>query len=171
MQSPNNPDDSSRSSEVSPSLLRNQLHQRSSTTISSTRQPRSNPHQHLLNRNKQNCPQFLTDAQRTRWLKAGRQAERNVRLVQQLPIFTWPTSYYQAPIHIHHLTLHSTIDSVFDQIRDVTVYVIDTEMDPPTLHQPELTPALIQIQAIHSQYESTVLLIEVQFLPHHSTYT
>ena len=171
MQSPNNSDDSSGSPEVSPLVLHNQSCRRSSTIISSTRQSRSNPQQHLLNRNEQNCPQFLTEAQRTRWFKAGRKAERNVRLVQQLPILTCPTSFYKTPIHIQHLTPHSAIDSVFDKIRDATVYVSDTELEPPTSHQSEPTPALIQIQATHSPHEATMFLIAVQFLPHHSTYT
>ena len=171
MQSPNNSDDSRQSSPIPRNLQTIQSHRRSSTTTSSTRQPRFNPHLHLLHRTEGNCSKHLTDCQLPRWLKAGKKASRNLQLVQQLPTFQWSTSHYHQPIHIHHLTPHSTIENVLDKIRNVTVYVIDTESDPPSSHRPEPLPALLQIQAIHNPTEATILLIETQHLPHSSTFT
>ncbi|CAF1318553.1 unnamed protein product [Rotaria sordida] len=131
----------------------------------STQQPQSNPHKHFLQRTEQNCPENLTESQRNRWFKIAKKAKQNAQLIQQLPAFHWPPSHSHQPIFIHHLTPHSTIQSVLEAVRDVTVYVIDTESDPPTQFRPEALPALIQIEAIHSETSTTVLLIEAQFLP------
>ncbi|CAF3246242.1 unnamed protein product [Rotaria sp. Silwood2] len=191
MQSPNNSDDSSHSTETFPTFTSTQTRRISSTqststnhpttnptTMSSTRsrqilssrststqQPKSNPHKDFLTRTEKTCPEHLTESQRNRWFKTAKKAKQNAQLVQQLPAFHWPPSHSNQPIFIHHLTPHSTIQSVLEAIRDVTVYVIDTESDPPTQFQPAALPALIQIEAIHSETSTTVLLIETQFLP------
>ena len=81
MQSPNNSDDSRQSSAIPRNLQTIQSHRRPSTTASSIHQPRFNPHLHLLHRAEENCPKHLTDRQRTRWLKAGKKASRNLQLV------------------------------------------------------------------------------------------
>ncbi|CAF4906418.1 unnamed protein product [Rotaria sp. Silwood1] len=165
MQSPNNSDDSSHSTETPPTFSSTRSHHISSAQPSSTRPPKSNPHKYFLERTEKNCPKHLTDPQRNRWFKTAKKAKRNAQIVQQLPAFHWPPSHSNQPIFIHHLTPHSTLQSVFETIRDVTVYVIDTESDPPTRFRSEALPALIQIEAIHSETSTTVLLIEAQFLP------
>ncbi|CAF4009596.1 unnamed protein product [Rotaria sordida] len=171
MQSPNNSDDSSHPTETPFTFTTTRSRRISSTQPSSTRKPKSNPHKYFLERTEKNCPKHLTDSQRNKWFKVAKKANANAQLVRQLPPFRWPTSHSIQPIFIHHLTPHSIIDSVLHQIRDVTVYVIDTESDPPTPFRSESLPALIQIQAIHHENSTSVLIIETQFLPYPSSPT
>ena len=56
-----------------------------------------------------------------------------------------------------------------NKISAVRLYNIDTESDKPTRQHPHPLPALIQIQAIHDEIYSTVIVIEVQHLLHSST--
>ena len=165
MQSPDDSRDSSQpaSSRTSSSST---TRQSSSTTTSSSRQPRSNPHQHLLQRTTANCPPELDAPQRTRWFKAATKAKRNFNLIHELPSFQYPNHDDANPIFIHHLTPHDVLQSLVERLRDVIVYVIDTEGDPPTQFQPEPIPSLLQIQAIHHQHLSSILLIETQHLPY-----
>ncbi len=58
-----------------------------------------------------------------------------------------------------------------ERLRDVNVFVIDTESDPSTQFHPKPTSALIQIQAVHHETLSTIIIIETQFLPVSSTPT
>ena len=51
---------------------------------------------------------------------------------------------------------------------NVRTYTIDTESDRPTRQNPHSLPALFQIQAMHEENYSTVLLIEIQHLPYTS---
>ncbi|CAF4291241.1 unnamed protein product [Rotaria sp. Silwood2] len=163
MQPPSDSDGSSPSIDYS---------RRSSTAQPhSSRQPNVNPHQHLLDRTEENCPKHLTGSKRTRYLKAGQKARKNLQLVQQLTPFHYPVHHSINPVFIHHLTPNSTLESIINSIQDVNIYVIDTESDPPTPFRSEPLPATLQIQAIHNQDQTTILLIELQFLPHSSTYT
>ena len=83
--------------------------------------------------------------------------------------FHWPESNYDAPIHVHRRTSVSHLLRAMNQITDVHVYTIDTQLDKPThQHQPSI-PSLIQMQAIHHENYSTVFVIDVQHLPHHSS--
>lgn len=83
--------------------------------------------------------------------------------------FHWPESNYDAPIHVHRRTSESHLRWAMNRITDVHVYTIDTESDNPThQHRPSI-PSLIQVQAIHEENYSTVFLIEVKHLPHHSS--
>ena len=133
------------------------------------RQPQSNPQQRFLNRSLDNCPTHLTVKQRTKWLKAGEKARRNQRLLSTTNPFHWSISHYDTSIYIHHLTPLKTIEYLIQKISDVHLFTIDTESDTPTKRHPEPIPALIQIQAVHSEHLATVILIEVQHLPHQST--
>jgi hypothetical protein len=171
MRSSNYSGDSSQIPSSRPSSSSTSSQQRSSTRSTSPRNPRSNPHRALLRRNASNCPENLTDSQEHRWFKAADKAKRNAELLRQLPPFHSSNIDYGEPIFIHHLTPHSTIHSLLQQLREVNVYVIDSEGDPPTQFHPEPLPALIQIQAIHHETLSTILLIELQFLPYTSTPT
>ncbi len=171
MPSPNNSRDSSQPSSSCPSSSSTSSQRHSSTRTPSSRPPRSDPHQHLLRRTALLCPPNLNASQRTRWFEAADTAQHNARLVRELPPFHCSNIDYGEPIFIHHLTPPSTIHSLLERLRDVTVYVIDTEGDAPTEFQPEPLLALVQVQAIHHETLSTILLIETQFLPYPSTPT
>ncbi|CAF4548251.1 unnamed protein product [Rotaria sp. Silwood2] len=171
MQSPSNSDDSSPLIDYSRRSSTARPHRHLSTHPHSLRQPNVNPHQHLLDRTEENCPKHLTGSKRTRYLKAGRKARQNLQLIQQLTPFHYPAFHSINPVFIHHLTPNSTLESIINHIQDVNIYVIDTESEPPTPFRSEPLPATLQIQAIHNQDQTTILLIEVQFLPHPSTYT
>ncbi|CAF4904631.1 unnamed protein product [Rotaria sp. Silwood1] len=134
-----------------------------------THQPIFNPHSHLLRRTTDSCPQHLTGSQRNAWIKTGFKAKKNYELVSTLPRFQWPESYYEPPIHIHYRTPESLIHGLIYKLSNVRTYTIDTESDRPTRQNPHSLPALIQIQAIHHETCSTILLIEVQHLPDTST--
>ena len=162
MQPPDTPDGSNRSTDFRLRSFRTQPYP--------LRRPKLRPQQHL-NRTEENYPQHLTDKQRKRWLEAGKKAQQNLQLIQQLTPFRYSLSQQNTPIFIHHLTLHPTLEFIINTVRDITLYVIDTESDPPSALHLEPLPALLQIQAIKSQENTILLLIEVQFLPHSSTRT
>ena len=132
-------------------------------------QPQSNPHERFLNRSETNCPKHLTDQQRTKWLKAGVKAQKNQELLSTKDPFHWSTSHYNSPIHIHHQTPLNIVRSLTQRMSTVHLFTIDTESDKPSIQHPTPVPALIQIQAIHSEHSATVILIEVQHLPDQST--
>ena len=134
-----------------------------------TRQPIANPHAHVLHRTIDNCPHHLTGKKRTIWIKKGLQAQNNHQLTSTLPRFQSPESYYDPPIHIHSHTPEFLIRGLTYKISNVRTYTIDTELDRPTRQNPHPVPALIQVQAIHREDYSTILLIEVQHLPNPST--
>ncbi|CAF2676753.1 unnamed protein product [Rotaria sp. Silwood2] len=122
MQSPNNSEGSGPSIDFPRRSSSNQSQRILSTRQHPPPEPNLNPHQHLLNRTEENCPSHLKGSKCTQCLKAARKTRANLQLIQQLPLFFWPTSHYHAPIFIHHLTSSSTIISTLEQTRDVTVY-------------------------------------------------
>ena len=132
-------------------------------------QPQSNPLQCFLNRTEPHCPSHLTGSEQTRSLKNDRTGQLNHQLLSDLSKFHCPVEHYGLPIHIHRRTSESTIISILQQLQNVTLYTIDTTLDYPTKPHLQVLPSLIQIQAIHSQTLSTILLIEVQFLPNPSS--
>ncbi|CAF4997926.1 unnamed protein product [Rotaria sp. Silwood1] len=123
-------------------------------------QPQLNSHVRFLNRSIETCPKHLTGKKRTKWLKAGEKAQKNNQILNNHDAFYWPESHYGHPIHIHHQTPLHIIQSLIQEISDVHLFTIDTESDKPTIRQPKPVPALIQIQAIHNETLSTVILIE-----------
>lgn len=141
-----------------------------STTRKLSRQPRQNPHAHLLPRQEQSCPSHLTGSKRTHWLKAGKKAQRNQQLLQALPSFNWPQSNYDQPIFIHHLTLAAVLEQILEKIRHVNIYVIDTESESTASSLSPPIPSTIQIQAVHNSLSSTVLLIETKNSLHYPFY-
>ena len=133
------------------------------------RQPHLNPHARFLNRSIETCPKYLTGSKQTKWLKAGKKARQNQELLTHTDSFHWPTSHYDAPIHIHHQTPLNIVRSLTQRMSTVHLFTIDTESDKPSIQHPTPVPALIQIQAIHSEHSATVILIEVQHLLDQST--
>ncbi len=145
----------------------------SSLTISHTshmiRQPGINPLDRFLDRSEATCPTHLTGSKRTKWLKAGRKARQNQLIRSTQQPFHWPESHYGSLVHIHRNTPLITIQLTIQKIAKIHLYTIDTESDPSprNIHNPK--PALIQIEAIHSETSATLILVEVQHLPHPST--
>ena len=132
-------------------------------------QPYLNPHKSFLNRSIDTCPTHLTAKQKNKWLKTGGKARANQHLVSTTPRFHWPETHYEYPFHIHHRTPISSLQLIIQKVADVRLYAIDTESDKPTKSRRHLLPSLLQVQAIHNEHLATVLLIEVQHLPHPST--
>ncbi len=133
------------------------------------RQPSRNPHQRFLSRTETKCPTHLTDKQKRKWIKAGQQAQQNQHLLSILNRFHWPQSNYDPIVHIHYRTSEFYLQGIIHKISRVRLYTIDTEADKPTPQFPNSLPALLQIQAVYEEKFSTVLLIEIQFLPEPST--
>ena len=136
-----------------------------SPSIISRRQPIINPHQRFLTRTMKDCPSHLTGRQRTKWLTTGRKAQANRHLLATLNPFHWSETFYDPPIFIHRRTCESHLYGIIHKISNVRLYTIDTEADKPTTSRSYSLPALIQIQAIHDETYSTIILIEVQHLP------
>lgn len=129
------------------------------------RQPIRHPHQHLVSRTENNCPTHLTGKQRTHWITAGQEAQRNHHLLSILNPFSWSPAHYDPIIHVHYRSSVSYLQGIIHKLSHVHFYTIDTELDKPTIDFPHSRPALLQIQAVHHESFSTVLLIEIQFLP------
>ncbi|CAF1317642.1 unnamed protein product [Rotaria socialis] len=132
-------------------------------------QPIARPHERFLNRTMDNCPEHLTSKQRSRWLKAGRKAQLNHRIVSTIEPFQSTEANYNSLTYIHGKTSENHLVGLISKMANVRLYMIDTESDRPTGNNPHTKPALLQIQAIHYETCSTVLLIEIQHLPHYST--
>ena len=103
-------------------------------------------------------------------MKAGEKARRNQKLLSTTNPFHQSTSHYVTPIHIHNHTPLKTVEYLTEKIFDVHLFTFDTESDKPTKQHPESISVLIQIRAVHSEFFATVILIEVQYLPHQSTF-
>lgn len=132
-------------------------------------QPIRNPHRNFLNRTAANCPSNLSQRQQTRWFKTGKKAQANKHLLDNYEHFYWPTSYYDRPIYIHRFTPELLLQGMIFKLSKVHLFSVDTESDKPNREHSHTVPALIQIQAIYEQQWSTVLIIEVQHLPHRSS--
>ncbi|CAF1475574.1 unnamed protein product, partial [Didymodactylos carnosus] len=118
-----------------------------------TRQPIRHPHEHLLKRKPENCPDGLTESQRTSWLKAGKQALENHQLNAVTPAFQYDKKHYGSPISIDYLTEDKTLTELISKFKSIKEYMIDTESDsnigqPSCPRKQPNKPAIIQIQAI-----------------------
>ena len=120
---------------------------------------------HLLNRSNENCPFDITGSKQTNWFNAGKKAKQNFAIVSSSPPFIWSTVHYDAPMFINHCTTELILISSIQRISDVRLFTIDTESDFLPREQCPPRPALLQIQAIHSEEQATVFLLEVQHLP------
>ncbi|CAF4190956.1 unnamed protein product [Rotaria sp. Silwood2] len=72
---------------------------------------------------------------------------------------------YDSPFHIHCHTPQHLILGILNKIANVRFFTISTKCEEPTSQHPNSNPALLQIQAVHHQTYSTIILIEVQYLP------
>ena len=106
----------------------------------------------------------LNAKQRRNWRKNTRRIEKNETLKSTYPPFQ-PSSDITI-IHIHHLMNISTLNELIIKAQQTYPYVFDTEGEK---NQQYKKGALIQIQFIHSTAQSTVILIETNYLPDRQT--
>ena len=110
-----------------------------------------------------NPPEYyekLTKQKKSSWRKTTRKIERNEELRALYPPFQ--SSSNINIIHIHRLSTILQIDELISKAKCTKRYVLDTESARGEhINQ----GALIQIQLIHSIYNSTVILIETNYLP------
>ena len=118
---------------------------------------------HWACRNSTNPPDFyyhLNTKQKRNWRRATRKIERNEELQAAFPPFH--ASSKISITYIHHRTDLSTIEELLEKVKETTLFTIDTE---PEGRNEDEKGALIQIPCVHSQDQSTVLLIETRYLP------
>jgi len=104
----------------------------------------------------------LNEKQQKNWMKTTLKMEKNEKLKLTYPPFQ-TTSNIQL-IHLHYLTSIETIDELIVKAKTTIKYSIDTES---AKNKPE--GALVQIQMIHSNINSTIVLMEVNYLPDQNT--
>ena len=116
-------------------------------------------------RSSTNPPKYyytLDDKAQKNWMKTTKKMEQNETLKLTYPPFQ--TTSKIKLIHVHYLTSLDTINELIDKAKTTTRYSIDTESAKTTSEG-----ALVQIQMIHSKIESTIVLLEVNYLPDHNT--
>lgn len=102
----------------------------------------------------------LGKTQKANWRRNTRKMEKNGNLSEQYPPFR--SSSNINVIHIHYQSTITTIDQLIKKAKETKRYVVDTESQKG---ENENQGALIQIQFIHSINYSTIIIIEVKFLP------
>ena len=110
-----------------------------------------------------NLPDYYYDLntkQKRNWRKHTRKIERNEEVKSQYPPYH-PSSNIIV-IHLHYQTKIETVEQLIKQAEGTERYALDTESQRKQRHE---HGALIQIQMIHSINQSTIILIEVKYLP------
>ena len=114
-------------------------------------------------RNLSNLPDYysnLDSKQKSNWRKNTRKIQRNEELRAQYPPYH-PSSNIIV-IHLHHQTEIETVEQLIKKAEQTERYALDTESET---RDGRNHGALIQIQMIHSINDSTIILIEVKYLP------
>jgi hypothetical protein len=107
----------------------------------------------------------LNSKQQKAWRKNTRKMERNEEARTKYPPFEAATNI--DIIHVHYRTPINIINELIIKARTTKRYVVDTESDK---RKRTNKGGLIQIQFIHSMDQSTIILIEANYLPEaHST--
>jgi hypothetical protein len=102
----------------------------------------------------------LNEKQKKNWRKTTKKLEKNEKLKQQYPPFY--TSSNIKITYIHYQSTITTIDELIKKAKETRRYVIDTESEKG---KREKQVGLIQIQFVHSTTDSTIILIETNYLP------
>ena len=116
-----------------------------------------------LTRNISNLPNYYFDLnpkQKRNCRRNIRKIERNEELKLQHPPYH-PLSNIIV-IHLHHQTEISAVDQLIKKAEETERYALDTESQKGEQQE---HGALIQIQMIHSINHSTIILIEIKYLP------
>ncbi|CAF2735184.1 unnamed protein product [Rotaria sp. Silwood2] len=86
--------------------------------------------------------------------------EKNEQLRAEYPPFQSPSNLTVR--HLHHYSSIETVEELIMKARTTNIYAIDTESQ---IINKVAKGALVQIQFIHSIHESTLILIEMFYLP------
>ncbi|CAF1494037.1 unnamed protein product, partial [Rotaria sordida] len=116
-----------------------------------------------LTRNSSNPPPYFYDLnpqQQKNWMKTTRRMEKNEELRAEYPPFQSPSNF--TIIHLHHYSSIETVEELIMMAKTTHIYTIDTESQ---VINKVAQGALVQIQFIHSIQESTLVLIEMFYLP------
>ena len=100
------------------------------------------------------------DKQRRSWQKKNRKMEDNEEARRKYPPFRASSNI--KVIHVHYQTTINTIDELIVRATTTKRFVVDTESDK---RMKSNKGGLIQIQFVHSIDQSTIILIEVNYLP------
>lgn len=106
----------------------------------------------------------LSNKQKRNWRRNTRKIEKNEALRSKYPPFQ-PSSEINI-IHLHHRTDINTLNELIAKAAQTHRYVLDTECAKNEQHE---KGALVQLQCIHSTNHSTVILMEMNYLPHRTT--
>ncbi|CAF1349817.1 unnamed protein product [Rotaria sordida] len=120
-----------------------------------------------LTRNSSNPPPYFYDLnpqQQKNWMKTTRRMEKNEELRAEYPPFQSPSNF--TVIHLHHYSSIETIEELIMMAKTTYIYTIDTESQ---VINKVAQGALVQIQFIHSIHESTLILIEMFYLPNQNS--
>jgi hypothetical protein len=102
----------------------------------------------------------LNTKQKSNWRKNTRKIERNEELKSTYPPYHTPSN--MIVVHLHHQTEVETVEQLIKKAEQTELYALDTESQSRNRRN---YGALIQIQMVHSTSCSTMILIEVNFLP------
>ena len=114
-------------------------------------------------RSSKNPPAYyytLNKKQQNNWRKNTHKIEKNENLREQYPPFRSSSSINIR--HIHYQSTITMIDQLIKKATETKRYVVDTESQKGEYVN---QGALIQIQFVHSINYSTIIIIEVKFLP------
>jgi hypothetical protein len=107
----------------------------------------------------------LNERQQKNWMKNTRKMEKNEELRKKHPPFN--SSFNVKVVHLHYRTTLETINELIIKAGETNKYIVDTESEN---NGKENEGALVQIQFIHSMGYSTVILIEVNYLPNQQSF-
>ncbi|CAF2140332.1 unnamed protein product [Rotaria magnacalcarata] len=102
----------------------------------------------------------LTTKQKRNWRKTTKKIEKNEELRTRYRPFQ--SSSNTTVIHLHYKSTINIIDELITKVKQTTRYVLDTESEKGERNN---QGALIQIQFVHSISQSTIILIETNYLP------
>ncbi|CAF1454627.1 unnamed protein product [Adineta steineri] len=106
----------------------------------------------------------LSTKQQSNWRRNTKKIQRNEELRSKYAPYH-PSSNIIV-IHLHHQTEIETVERLIKQAEETEQYALDTESE----HKERRNEgALIQIQMIHAINYSTIILIEVKYLPDPTT--
>ncbi|CAF4211896.1 unnamed protein product, partial [Rotaria sordida] len=120
-----------------------------------------------LTRNSSNPPPYfynLSPQQQKNWMKTTRRMEKNEQLRAEYPPFQSPSNF--TILHLHQYSSIETVEELIMKARTTHKYTIDTESQ---VINKVAKCALVQIQLIHSIHKSTLILIEMFYLPNQNS--
>ncbi|CAF2523456.1 unnamed protein product [Rotaria sp. Silwood2] len=106
----------------------------------------------------------LNSKQQHNWMRTAKKMKKNEDLKLKYPPFN--TTSNINIIHLHYLTDIQVVNELITKAKSTKTYTIDTEDNKDkNMNQ----GALIQIQMVHSNINSTIVLIETDYLPDRNT--